>query len=320
MAIFKKINKKAKAEINTGFGVNPSSFGGRFVNKNGNANVEKVGVGFFESISWYHTMINIPRWKFFFIILLFYFIVNLVFASIYSIIGVEHLVGVTSTSSIDKFGQAFFFSVQTFTTVGYGHVSPSGFITSFVAAVEALLGLLSFAIATGLFYGRFSRPKAFLKFASNGLIAPYKEGMALMIRLAPYKNTNLMDAEAKIMLALNIEENGILVNKFYTLELEIDKINTLPLSWTLVHPITSESPLFNLTEEDYNSITGEILVFFKAFDDMFSTTVVRRTSYTFKELIFNAKFIPMFTRNNQNTKTILDIEKLSNYEKFQKRS
>ena len=108
MAIFKKINKKAKAEINTGFGVNSSSFGGRFVNKNGNANVEKVGVGFFESISWYHTMINIPRWKFFFIILLFYFIVNLVFASIYSIIGVEHLVGVTSTSSIDKFGQVLF--------------------------------------------------------------------------------------------------------------------------------------------------------------------------------------------------------------------
>lgn len=313
MAIFKKINKKAKSELNTGFGVNTNNYGGRFVNKNGNANVEKIGVGFFEGISWYHTMLNIPRWKFFFIILLFYFIVNLLFASIYSIIGVEHLKGVTSENAIDKFGQAFFFSVQTFTTVGYGHVSPSGFITSFVAAVEALLGLLSFAIATGLFYGRFSKPKAFLKFATYALISPYKEGSALMIRLAPYKNTNLMDAEAKVMLALNVEENGIEVNKFYALELEIDKINTLPLSWTLVHPITSESPFFNLTEEDYKMLTGEILVFFKAFDDMFSTTVVRRTSYTFNEIKTNAKYVPMFTRNEFNTKTILDLDKLSKF-------
>lgn len=316
MAILNKINKKAKSELNSGFGVNPNNYGGRFVNKNGNANVEKVGVGFFEGISWYHTMLNIPRWKFFFIIILFYFIVNLVFASIYSIIGVEHLKGVTSVNAIDKFGQAFFFSVQTFTTVGYGHVSPSGFITSFVAAVEALLGLLSFAIATGLFYGRFSRPKAFLKFSDVALIAPYKDEKALMIRLAPYKNTNLMDAEAKIMLALNLEENGSQVNKFYNLQLEFDKINALTLSWTLVHPITSESPLYNFNKDDYSNLSGEILVFLKAFDDMFSATVVRRTSYTFKELVYNAKYNPMYTKNSHNTKTILNLELLSSYEKL----
>ena len=189
MQILKKINSKAKSDSNTGFGTNASSYGGRFITKNGNANVKKSGIDFFESISWYHTMVNIPRWKFLVIIVLFYFSVNFIFASFYYGIGVEHLNGVDAVKAWDKFGQAFFFSVQTFTTVGYGHVSPSGFLTSFVAAVEALFGLLSFAIATGLFYGRFSKPKAHIKFSENALISPYKDGTALMLRLTPFKNT-----------------------------------------------------------------------------------------------------------------------------------
>ena len=227
MAILKKINKKAKAENNTGFGTNSQNYGGRFVNKNGNANIQKVGIGFLDGISWYHIMLKIPRWKFFFIIILFYFTVNLFFASIYMFIGVENLRGVDSITRMDKFGEAFFFSIQTFTTVGYGHISPSGFMASFVAAVEALSGLLSFAIATGLFYGRFSRPNAFIQFSDNALIAPYKDGKALMMRMAPHKNTNLTEAEAYITVGILIEENGISTNKFYNLPLEMNKINSL---------------------------------------------------------------------------------------------
>lgn len=315
MALFKRINKKAKAEDNTGFGSNANNYGGRFLNKNGNPNVQKIGIGFFDSISWYHTMLKIPRWKFFFIILLFYFIVNLFFATIYSLIGVEHLLGITSTTRLEKFGQAFFFSIQTFTTVGYGHISPSGFATSFVASVEALLGLLSFAIATGLFYGRFSKPKAFLLFSTHAIIAPYKEGRAFMIRMVPHKNANLTDAEAKITLGISTEENGVVANKFYNLNLEIEKISALTLSWTLVHPITEDSPLYGLQQEDFQQATGEFIVFIKAFDDMFSSTVVKRTSYTFDEVVYGAQFVSMFYKNATNSKTILDISRLNEIEK-----
>ena len=314
MAFLKKINSKAKTDSNTGFGTNATSYGGRFITKNGNANVKKTGIGFFESISWYHTMVNIPRWKFILIIVLFYFVVNFCFASLYYMIGVEHLKGINATTPLDKFGQAFFFSIQTYTTVGYGHISPSGFLTSFLAAVEALFGLLSFAIATGLFYGRFSMPKAFLKFSQNALIAPFGNGTALMIRLTPYKNTNLTDAEAKMTLAMTIEDNGKLLNKFYNLDLELAKINALTSSWTLVHPITENSPLYNLTASDYQNISGEILVFIKVFDDMFSATVVKRTSYSFEEVVYGAKFSPMFSRSNDDNRTELHIDKLNAFE------
>jgi inward rectifier potassium channel len=316
MQFLKKINSKAKSDAGTGFGVNASSYGGRFITKSGNANVKKSGIDFFEGISWYHTMVNIPRWKFLIIIVVFYFLVNFIFASIYYGIGVEHLNGVTAVSALDKFGQSFFFSVQTFTTVGYGHVSPSGFMTSFVAAVEALFGLLSFAIATGLFYGRFSKPKAHIKFSENALIAPYKDGMALMLRLTPFKNTNLTDAEVKVTLGMKLEEKGNLTNKFYTLDLELSKINALNLSWTLVHPITENSPLYNLTKEDYKNVEGEILVFLKVFDDMFSTTVVKRSSYSFAEIVYGAKFLPMFSRSDNQNRTVLHIDKLNLYEKI----
>jgi len=316
MQFLKKINSKAKSDASTGFGANASSYGGRFFTKSGNANVKTSGIGFFESISWYHTMVNIPRWKFFVIIVVFYFLVNFIFAGIYYGIGVEHLNGVAAVSPVDQFGQAFFFSIQTFTTVGYGHVSPSGFLTSFIAAVEALFGLLSFAIATGLFYGRFSKPKAHIKFSHNALIAPYKDGTALMIRLTPFKNTNLTDAEVKMTLGMKLEEKGVPTNKFYNLDLELSKINTLNLSWTLVHPITENSPLYNLTREDFSNVEGEVLVFLKVFDDMFSTTVVKRSSYSFSEIVHGAKFLPMFSRSDNQNKTILHIDKLNLHEKI----
>lgn len=314
MAFLKKVNSKAKVATATGFGSNASSYGGRFVTKSGNANVRKSGIGFLESISWYHTMLNLPRWKFLTILMLFYFVMNCFFASLYYLNGVEHLKGVVMTTAADKFGQAFFFSIQTFTTVGYGHISPSGFVASAIAAVEALFGLLSFAIATGLFYGRFSKPKAFLLFSDNAIVAPYKEGKALMMRITPFKNAHLTEVEAKITLGLQVEQNGKLVNTFYVLDLEMDKVNSLNLSWTLVHPITETSPLFGFTANDYKNNLGEIMVYIKAFDDMFSATVVKRTSYIFEEVVFGAKFLPMFSRSDDDTRTILHIDKLNAFE------
>lgn len=310
----RKFNSKAKTAINTGFGDNASRYGGRFVNKDGQANIRKTGIGFLEKFSWFHSMLAMPKTRFFFIILLFYIVVNLAFTVIYYLVGVEHLSGLNTDSELDKFMEAFFFSSQTFTTVGYGRISPTGFLTSSIAAFQALIGLLSFAVATGLMYGRFSKPTAYLKFSHNAIIAPYKDITALMLRVAPFKNTTLTDAEARLTLGMMITEDGKTVNRFYPLDLEFDKVNALTLSWTIVHPITENSPLYGFTIEDIKSTTGEILVFIKAFDDMFSNTVVSRTSYTFSEIVCGAKFLPMFHRDETSNRTVLDLSKLNAYE------
>lgn len=314
MALLRKFNTKAKSEINTGFGVNSENYGGRFVNKDGGANIEKKGVSFLQKISWYHSLLAMPGWKFFSVIFLFFIVVNLCFATIYFLIGIRHLAGVIPGSTSKNFLEAFFFSCQTFSTVGYGRISPAGNLITSVAAFEGFLGPLSFALATGLLYGRFAKPTAYLKFSENAIIAPYQDITALMFRLAPYKNTTLLDAETKVNLGMTVEENGKMVNKFFPLTLEFNTVTALTLSWTIVHPITESSPLYKFTQEDYANTKGEILVFIKAFDDMFSNIVVARTSYIFSEVVFGAKFIPMYKRSDDKEKTVLYLDKLNSFD------
>lgn len=313
MALLRRL-MNLRTDPNTGYSNNSSSTGGRFVNKDGKANVIKRGVGILNRYSWYHTMLGMKRGKFLFLLFLIYISINILFAGIYYLIGIDHLGGVNAGSPLKNFSEVFFFSAQTFTTVGYGRISPIGFAASAVSTFEAFLGLLSFAIATGLFYGRFSRPQAFLKFSENALIAPYKEGTGFMFRLAPYKNNNLSEVEIKVTMAITSEENGKLTDKFFTLDLELDKINTLALSWTVVHPITEASPFYGFTKEEIAATDIEILVFVKAFDEVFSNNVVTRTSYVSQEIVWGAKFNMMYHPNDSKSKTILDLEKINSFD------
>jgi inward rectifier potassium channel len=315
MGKLSRINLKAKQNTETGLGTNSSYSGGRFFNKDGDPNVVIRGNRFYERLSLYQLMLNLSSTRFIFIIVSSYLIINIVFAFVYYIIGINHFGGISADNTMNDFWQAFFFSAQTITTVGYGHIHPVGFVTSLIASVESLLGLLMFALATGLMYGRFSKPKAYILFSKNALLSPFKDGTALMFRFAPYKHHFLSDVEVRVTLGMKISVEGEVKNQFFGLDLELSKATTLTMNWTVVHVINEESPLYHLSTEDIEATEAELLVFVRGFDDMYSNTVIARSSYTFKEFVYGAKFKPMYHPNEEHSKTVLELSLLNAYEK-----
>ena len=303
---------RLKNTENSGFGSNAS---GRFINKDGLPNVQRRGVNVFNRLSWYHTMLNLSTFRFLSYLVIAYILINIVFAMIYYLIGVEHLTGIDKSDPLNEFIDVFFFSSQTFTTVGYGRIAPVGFTASLVATFEAFLGLLTFAIATGLFYGRFSRPRAYLRFSDIAVIAPFQDITALMFRLAPYKNNALTDADVILSTAIEVIEDGVAKNNFYRLETHLSKINTLALNWTVVHKIDENSPFHGFSEDDFKNINFEMIVQVRAFDEVFSNTVVQRSSYVSHEIVYGAKFTPMYYPAKDNLTTVLDLDKINEYQK-----
>ncbi len=162
MATRKIIDPNLKMNNDTGFGTNAESYGGRFINKDGSFNLRKEGMPYLRRYSIFYNMLTHPLWRLARVILAFSSSSTWHFAMIYLVIGLNQLQGVIASTPWGKFKEAFFFSTETFTTVGYGRVNPVGGAANLVAAIEALCGFLSFAVATGLMYGRFSRPHASL--------------------------------------------------------------------------------------------------------------------------------------------------------------
>lgn len=309
---FKKHNPNIKTNNDTGFGSNANNYGGRFINKDGTFNLRREGLPFLKNVSIYQKLLNLPLWKFIGTILAFYFVSNLLFTTAYLLIGADQLQGIGMVNGWTKFKQVFYFSTETFTTVGYGRVNPIGDAANIVAALEALCGFLSFAITTGLIYGRFAKPKSYLLFSEKALISPYQDKTALMFRFATYKdNHTLTNVEIKVNIALRVENNGHSVYNFYDLTLERYKVDNLPMNWTVVHAIDENSPIHGFTIADMEAADVELYVLITAFDEVFSTPVLRRTSYTYKEMMFDAKFVPMYRESDDGMTTILEMHKLN---------
>lgn len=284
----------------------------RTINLDGSFNVRRVGVRikdagyflYFMNLRWPAFLVQMP---------LIYIGVITVFAALYLAAGIGNLQGAPAATPFEAVSSAFFFSVQTFTTVGYGHISPASLLASSIAAVEAMCGILSLAVATGLIYARFSRPTAHLAFSENAIIAPFQDGQALMFRVANRRPNVLMELDAKLLMMTVDPVDGVMKRRYVQLPLEREHIYFLPLAWTVVHPIDESSPLWNRTPEELQAEQTEFLVLIKAFDDTFSQTVHARTSYTAADLVWNARFTPAFTVNPQG-EFVLDLARLNDHE------
>lgn len=311
----RKINLRSKSNPDTGFG-NHTTVGGRFVNKDGSFNLKKQGWPFLKRVSFYSYLLELSWLKFFGIIVLFYLGVNGIFSAIYLLIGQDQLQGFHSTTGWGRVREVFYFSTQTFTTVGYGRLNPISDGADMVASIETLSGWLFFALVTGLLYGRFTRPKAYIAFSQNALISPYQAATAVMFRMVPYKKVHhLTDVKIVVNISFQVTENDKIEFKFYQLNLERSRIDMFNMNWTVVHPITDDSPLLHFTKEDLESSDLEMLVQVSGFDPIFSNMVMQRSSYTYQEFIWGAKFRPMYRESDDGATTILELNKLNEYDK-----
>ncbi|GAC1300987.1 MAG: ion channel [Mucilaginibacter sp.] len=306
--------RKINPEDDLGFGLQPVIKNQPLVNKDGSPNVRRIGLPRFNTANNYHTLITMSWTKFWLLVLSGYLTLNIIFAFIYMSFGPNSLDGSSGNTPFHHFMDAFFFSAQTISTVGYGRISPKGMMPNSVAALESMMGLLAFALATGLLYGRFSRASAQIVYSKNILVAPYLEnGKGVMFRLANLRRNILIDLEIEIIFSFNETVDGKTMRRFYPLDLERRKVSMLTMNWTVVHPLDDKSPLKDMTQEDLEKSEAGFAILLRAFDDTFSQTIHSRTSYQYNEIVWNAKFKPIFDRD-EDGRIVLDLSKISDHE------
>ncbi len=286
----------------------------RAINENGEFNVRRRG-GTLRDIHPYLFLVSIPLPLFLLLVLLAFVVTNLLFASIYMLAGIEHLKGADGVTPTLRFLDAFFFSAHTLTTVGYGSIYPVGVAANSIASIEALVGLLAFALATGLLFGRFARPSARIGFSRYLLVAPYAEGWSLQFRIVNRRSNNLLELNARVLLMTVESVGGELRRKFVQLQLEREQVAFFPLTWTVVHQITSASPLYGRTREEFEALQAEFLILIRAFDETFGQTVNVRRSYRHDEIIWGARFKTAFVVE-ENGDLRLDVDEVSSHDKL----
>ena len=284
----------------------------RLINQDGSFNIKKVGINsnFRDT---YHSLINMSWSKFLSIALVAIFIINIVFALIYVAIGVEYLKGDIEGDTLDNILQAFYFSFQTFTTVGYGQIVPTGMFINLVAFLESTTGLMVFAIITGLLYGRFAKASMRILYSNKALIAPYKNGWAFMFRVTNMRKSMLIELHASVALSIVENVKGEKVRKYYRLPLEIKFIEFFPGSWTIVHRIDESSELSKLNLKELIKNEAEFIIQLKGFDQTFSQSVHPHYSYIFDEVVVGAKFKPAYMYDTDGT-MVLPINQFHDYE------
>jgi len=285
----------------------------RLLNRDGTFNVVREGLHPFVSMSLYHDLLTITWPRFLGLLAFFYLTVNGLFAAAYVACGPGALAGAKAVTLGGRFLESFFFSVHTFATIGYGSMSPESLAANLLVVVESLVGLLGFALATGILFARFSRPTARILFSEHALIAPYKDGTAFEFRIVNSRSNQLIEVKAKVLLSWF--KQGAQSREFYPLRLEREKVVFFPLSWTIVHAIDEQSPLWGVTPEKLVGCEAEFLILLTGIDETFSQTVHARSSYKGDEVLWGARFANLFNPPTPEGVLSIDIGRLDEVER-----
>jgi inward rectifier potassium channel len=295
-----------------GFGTRIVHSADRLINKDGSYNIVRQGQ---QEWTAYQSLVEMSWSAFFLCIVIYYLVVNFIFAIGFLFIGVENLAGMSPGGFGEDLAGAFFFSIQTFTTVGYGAVHPMGMASNLLASADALVGLISTALATGLVFARFSKAQAQLIFSKDALISPYLDTgkMSFQFRIANLRESKIINLRASVVLSwIETDSVGTETRRFHNLPLERDKITLLPLNWTIVHVIQADSPILGWEPRDFTRHQAEVIIFIEGYDESFGQNVHVSSSYTCREIRWNARYLPMYYP--RHGKTVLDLDAIHHFQ------
>ncbi|MGB5660658.1 MAG: ion channel [Thermoanaerobaculia bacterium] len=295
MSLDEENRERDERDRDLGFGaVVARQSGQRLLNRDGTFNVKRRGLGLRASLSLYYSLLTMSWPRFLLVGMVGYLVLNALFATGYYLLGPEALAGDEGTVVGGRWLQSFFFSVQTISTVGYGHIVPTSLAANLLMTVEAIAGLFSIALVTGLIFARFSRPLAGIVFSRHAIIAPYQEIKAFEFRVANRRRNQIVDLEARVVFSRLDGTGGKIRRVFDNLDLERRRVSFFPLSWTVVHPIDEASPLYGSSRRDLLEGDAEFLVLLTGMDETFSQMVHSRSSYKADEVLWGARYRNIF--------------------------
>ena len=254
--------------------------------------------------------------RFFLTLVVVYCFSNVLFAALFLFCGPSALSSNGPDTGLGSISRSFFFSVQTLSTIGYGALIPVGQIANLLVAIESVYGLLAYALITGLFFARFSRIRARLRFSHVAVVCSQNETRSLQIRVTNWSSGQVIELSARVLYSYLSGPENSAVRKFDTLLVEPQSVAFMPLAWTLNHSTGPGSPLFDLDSQSFRSVHGEVLVLIKGVDEGSGQVVYARTSYTSQEIEFDACYRDMFKRDPSGRVISLDMTR---FDEFQKR-
>ena len=279
----------------------------RLIERDGSFTARREGFSALSYLNGYHAMLTMTWPKFLGIVTMVYVGMNALFAALYLLCGAGGLGGVGDGELGGPVLRAFFFSVETFATIGYGSIFPATQAANWVMTLESIVGLLSAALLTGLMFARFARPTAALLFSDKAVIAPYQGKSGFMFRVTNARSNQLMELEAKVQFT-RLDGQG---RRYTQLKLERTKVVFFPLSWTIVHPIDETSPMFGFTHDDLVRTETEFLILISGIDETFAQTVHARMSYKAHEILPGMKFSNMYNPIAKDGTISIDVSRLS---------
>jgi inward rectifier potassium channel len=253
-----------------------------------------------RSLDIYHSVLTVSWVCFFAVIALLFGIFNLAFAGLYLLD--SHAVANAHPGS---FADAFFFSVQTMATIGYGQLYPQTFYGNLVMTLEVLLGMSALALMTGVMFARFSRPTARVMFSDVAIIAPYDGVPTLMFRAANQRRNQILEAQVSVaMLRDERTREGDPMRRFHDLPLARNRTPAFGLTWMVMHPINQESPLHGATAQSLAAESAEIVITLTGIDGTFAQSIYARHSYVADEILWNRRFADVLCELDDGTRVI----------------